>query len=87
MKNKYKGKKHCGSWVRNEFIVLVTKEHRASETWASMAISLMRISMGYDRRVWTVSIWLRVGAISEPLCELCDRYSDSIQNEEIPWTS
>jgi hypothetical protein len=36
---------------RNEYRVLATKEHIASETWASMAISLKCILMGYYRRV------------------------------------
>jgi hypothetical protein len=63
---------------------LATRERIASETWASMAISLNCILMRCNRRVWNVSIWLRVGAIGEPLCELCNKYSDSIQGEEIP---
>jgi hypothetical protein len=69
---------------RNEYRVLATKEHIASETWASVAISTKCILMRCNRRVWTVSICLRVGAIGEPLCEICNKYSDSIQGEEIP---
>ena len=69
---------------RNKYRFLATEDHITSETWASVAISLKRILMRFNRRVWTVSVWFRVGAIGEPLCELCSKYSDSIQGEEIP---